>query len=716
MSFEGLEAELRLLKLENEYNKTAATLYSTGSKLNLIYHSLLKESLNITTTINEVEQDQRRRRQPRQYNSTTEQPTTSNHALPSSSTDLQQEETEREGDNKDSEGDDSSGGDEITYNKRRRRKRTKLVMPKVKRAATNKKQKSAENFDTLTPPQSTSDTRNKAKKSNKTIKRASDKERREIEKDASIPPSCTLSTCSYSSHVSLKPFTLAISRISHVPTQGGAFKEGGDKGEAVSSNQPRSTTPVVPSPLSNGSRSDSEWEMSSEISIQNYTENRKRSETVRNRSSENTRTMTESTEEPEPEAEDASIIGRRRRVAEQKVQVIIITSDESEEVEEKSKSKKEKRTQSRPTLTSKRYSSRPKTHVVSYREESEEESESSSSRSLVTDEEEVLVTKKAQSKSVGRPRKLKRPTRAIYVYESDSEDEERRNRESVSPLQSRRNIPESEESDSLIPETPQKTRRLTRLNLLRLSNANANPPPLPLISGNDCTASPIPHLSPPLLVPSPHDSPSEHSSPIKRASKRGRQIQSSPIKDRHLLSQSEASSPRMATRSSREALQEKQNNSPITKRTTRACTGNNNESNAATSSVSCTGRANSQSDATGDTASSVTENERNAEESVSSRELPPPSNHPKKRRKLSRPLPLPLVNQSGLSIMEITSSRISTMGLRRKTVLDSRHNSTTLLYDTYDEGPTNTSRASIRVNNSKFIAPKLKLSKKDKAL
>lgn len=593
----------------------------------------------------EVEQDQEGRRQPRQYNGTSKQPTTSNRALPSSSVDLQQEETEREGDNKDSEGDDSSEGDEMTHNKRRRRKRTKLVMPKVKKPATNKKQKSTEKTDTLTPLQSMSDNRNKTKRSNKTVTRASDRERREIENESSILPSCTLSTCSYSSHVSLKPFTLAISRISYVPTGEGASKGGGDKAETVSSNQSRGTTPVVPAPLSNRPDSDSEWEMSSEISIQNSTENRKKSETRRNRRRENTRTINESSKEPEPEPEDESIIGRRRQVAEQKIQVIVITSDESEEEEEdeKRENKKEKRTQSRPTLTTKRYSSRPKTLVVSYKEESEEETESSSS--LGTDKEEVIVTKKAQDKRVGRPRKLKRPTLAIF--ESDTEDEERRNGGSISPLQSRHNIPESEESDGLVPETPQKTRRLTRLNLLRLSSANPLPPSL--MSGNDCTASPISHhVSPPLLVPSPHDSPSEHSSPIRRTSKRGRQIQSSPIKDQHLISQSEGTSPRMATRSSREALQEKQNNSPMTKRTTRACTSNNTESNTPPSSVSCTGRASSQSDATGDVASSaVTEDERNGEESVSSRELPPPSNLPKKRRKMSRPLPLPLVNQSG---------------------------------------------------------------------
>lgn len=44
---EVLEADLRLLRLENEYNKTTAAVYSSGAKLNAIYQSLLKQLLQI---------------------------------------------------------------------------------------------------------------------------------------------------------------------------------------------------------------------------------------------------------------------------------------------------------------------------------------------------------------------------------------------------------------------------------------------------------------------------------------------------------------------------------------------------------------------------------------------------------------------------------------------------------------------------------------------
>ena len=582
-----------------------------------------------------MEQDQGRRRQPRQHNEISEQPTTSSHTLPSSSIDLQQEETEREGDGKDSEDDESSEDDEISTYNIRRRKRTKLVMPKTKRSPTNKKQKPTKDVDTLTPLQSTTDSSNRTKKSNKTLTRNSARERREREneiQEASIPPTCTL--ISNSSHVSLKPFTLAISRL---PIEEGPSIRGGDKGTSASSNHSK-VTPAVPGSLSDRPGSGSEWEMSSEISIQNFTENRRKSETVRDMSREMTGKTNEGSKDRGKETDDMSIIGRRRRNVEQKVH-IILTSDESEFEEEKSKSEIERKAQS-PLMT-KRSSSRRKVPVVSYKEESEEESESSSS--LVTDEEvHVPVSKKAKDKRVEKPKQHKRAARTIYDSDGEEIDEEGRNEDSVSPFQSKRDIPESDESD--VPETPQKTTRLTRLNLLRLSNANPLTPPLR--RRNDCTASPIPRLSSPLLVASPQGSPSKHSSPLKQTNKRGRQIQSSPIKDR-ASSQTETPSPRMVTRSNREALQEKQNEShPMTKRITRTCPGNND--NTGTSSVSCTSRTNSQSDTTtGDTASSVTENERNSKGPVSLKELPPPSKQPKKRRKMSRPLPLPLVNQSG---------------------------------------------------------------------
>lgn len=44
---EVLEADLRLLRLENEYNKATAAVYSSGAKLNAIYQSLLKQLLQI---------------------------------------------------------------------------------------------------------------------------------------------------------------------------------------------------------------------------------------------------------------------------------------------------------------------------------------------------------------------------------------------------------------------------------------------------------------------------------------------------------------------------------------------------------------------------------------------------------------------------------------------------------------------------------------------
>ena len=44
---EVLEVDLRLLRLENEYNKTTAAVYSSGAKLNAIYQSLLKQLLQI---------------------------------------------------------------------------------------------------------------------------------------------------------------------------------------------------------------------------------------------------------------------------------------------------------------------------------------------------------------------------------------------------------------------------------------------------------------------------------------------------------------------------------------------------------------------------------------------------------------------------------------------------------------------------------------------